>query len=48
MLAMGKLAKPSLRAERSNPWRSKRKGGLLRRIRLRPKAGFGGLECSSQ
>jgi hypothetical protein len=25
-----------------------RKNGLLRRIRLRPKAGFGGLECSSQ
>jgi hypothetical protein len=39
---------PSLRAQRSNPWRGKRKAGLLRRIRLRPKAGFGGQECSSQ
>ena len=33
---------PSLRAQRSNPSFLIRRHGLLRRIRLRPKAGFGG------
>jgi hypothetical protein len=49
---------PSLRANGSHECapdeakqsieQQERKNGLLRRIRLRPKAGFGGQECSSQ
>src|SRR5450432_3435560 len=41
----------SLRAQRSNPvslLSRAKKAGLLRRIRLRPKAGFGEQESSSQ
>ena len=42
---------PSLRApakQSITPRMQQAKSGLLRRIRLRPKAGFGGQECSSQ
>jgi hypothetical protein len=37
-----------LRAQAKQSIVRQRKWGLFRRIRLRPKAGFGGQECSSQ
>jgi hypothetical protein len=44
-------AKQSMEAaekETKQSMEAAKKNGLLRRIRLRPKAGFGGQECSSQ